>query len=92
MRDINDFFHESGMTSRVSGDEIKDIETNIRGFLKNKSVFGDKMARHKILVDDDRRNYTQLHKDLSSMFGISRGTREYVDPDADILYICGYLS
>lgn len=82
VRKINDFFHESGMTDRLAGEGVADLETAARSFLKDKKVFGDKMARHKIIIDDERKNYTTLHKELSSMFGISRGTREYVDPDA----------
>ena len=40
------------------------------------------MNQFMIAMNDDRKNYATLQEQFRSLFGMERGTREYIDPDA----------
>ena len=83
---INNFFHESTMAGILNKGTAEGSVDTLKGFLhrflEDKSIFGRNMAAYKKNLEDDRFNYGKLQEQFRSMFGLSRGSREFVDPDA----------
>ena len=90
---INNFFH--GMTMAnvlnkgVAEASVDTMKAGLKVFLNNRSVFGSDMANYKKALSDDQKNYTTLQDQFRSLFGMARGTREYVDPDKFTDWITG---
>ena len=86
MQRVNNFFHESYMGHAISKGSsktgVEDIEALAHRFLENPKIFGERMQQFMSALQDDRKNYATLQEQFRSLFGMQRGTREYIDPDA----------
>tara|TARA_R110000744_G_scaffold87589_4_gene170993 strand:+ start:1908 stop:7061 length:5154 start_codon:yes stop_codon:yes gene_type:complete len=93
MQTINSSFHGKTMANvldkATAESSVDTMKAAIKVFLKNESVFGDRMSAYKIALSDDQLQYTQLQDQFRSLFGMARGTREYIDPDKLTDWITG---